>query len=132
MEFPLHDTLPLGPTLVVQTELPVQSTLHELPQEPPQAVWFEHDSVQLPPSPPQLAALNPQLVPELQEQVEPLHVAGGTVELELPQAARDRTRANRMRMTHFSPPLHESEVIPKREETRAFVPDVTQIELRHL
>jgi hypothetical protein len=131
VEFPLHDTLPLGPTLAVQTELPVQSTLHELPQEPAQAVWFEHDSVQLPPSPPQLAALNPQLVPELQEQVEPLQVAGATVELELPQAARHRTRA-KMRISQFSPTLHKGEVIPEREETRAFVPDVTRIELRHL
>jgi len=71
--------------LVVQTELPVQSTLHELPQEPEQSVWLEHERVQLPPSPPQLAALNPQFVPVLQEHVEPLQVAGGRAELELPQ-----------------------------------------------
>jgi hypothetical protein len=76
--------------------------------------------VQLPPSPPQLAALNPQLVPELQEQLEPLQVAGGTVEFELPQARRDRARANKMRISHSSPTRHKGEVILARAETYAF------------
>jgi hypothetical protein len=81
--------------------------------------------VQLPPSPPQLAVLNPQLVPELQEQVEPLQVAGATVELELPQAARDRARTNKIRITHRSPTRHKGEVLRESEEAHAFFPDVT-------
>jgi hypothetical protein len=90
VELPLHETLPLGPTVVVQVELPVQSTLHESWHEPLQLVWFEHDREQLPASPPQVLELKAQAAPELHEQVAPPQVGG--VALEPPQAARDGPR----------------------------------------
>jgi hypothetical protein len=80
MELPLHDTLPLAPTVGEQVELPVQSTLHESRQLPAQLVWFEQLRLQLPASPPQLAAENAQLPPELQLQLAPEQVGGGVEE----------------------------------------------------
>lgn len=38
VELPLHDTLPLGPTVVVQVELPAQFRLHESRHTPEQVV----------------------------------------------------------------------------------------------
>jgi len=38
VEFPLHDMLALAPTVVVQVEFPVQSTLQEFTQVPAQLV----------------------------------------------------------------------------------------------
>jgi hypothetical protein len=38
VEFPLHETLALLPTVAVHTELPVQSTLHESRHIPAQLV----------------------------------------------------------------------------------------------
>ena len=69
VELPLHETLPLAPSVVVQTELSVQLRLHESRQEPAQLVWFAQESEQLPASPPQVPALKAQLIPELHEQV---------------------------------------------------------------
>jgi len=103
VELPLHETLPLAPTVVVQTELPVQLRLHESRQEPAQFVWFEQESEQLPASPPQLPALKAQLVPELQEQVAPLQ-AGGGVELDPPQApsrSRPSKRTGKVSTAHI-------------------------------
>jgi hypothetical protein len=97
MELPLHDTLPLAPTVVVHLELPVQSRLQEARQEPAQVVWFEHEREQLPASPPQLSALNAQLLPELHEQLDSLQVGDG-VEVD-PQAPTSKTRtASSVRM----------------------------------
>jgi len=75
-----------------------------------QAVWFSHEREQLPASPPQVPALNAQLVPELQEQVAPEQVGGGTDE-ELPQATRATTRQrNRVRILHRIPPRRPREM----------------------
>lgn len=103
VELPLHETLPLGPTVVVQVELPVQLKLHESRHSPLHAVWFSHEREQLPASPPQVPALKAQLVPELHEQLAPLHVGGGA-ELDPPQApTRATTRmASRVRIPHFT------------------------------
>jgi hypothetical protein len=38
VELPLHETLPLGPTVAVHVELPVQSRLHDSRQTPAHAV----------------------------------------------------------------------------------------------
>jgi hypothetical protein len=38
VELPLHETLPLAPTVAVHVELPVQSTLQESRQAPLQSV----------------------------------------------------------------------------------------------
>jgi hypothetical protein len=76
VELPLHETLALFPTVAVQVELPVQSTLHESRHCPEQSVWFEQASVQLPASPPQVFVVNVQLIPELHEQDAPAQVAG--------------------------------------------------------
>jgi hypothetical protein len=38
VEFPLHETLALAPTVAVQEEFPVQSTLHEARHDPAQLV----------------------------------------------------------------------------------------------
>jgi hypothetical protein len=94
VELPLHETLPLAPTVVVQVELPVQLRLHESRQAPLQLVWFSHESEQLPASPPHVPALNPQLVPELQVQLAPVQVGGGGA-ADPPQAARARTRSDK-------------------------------------
>jgi hypothetical protein len=102
VELPLHDTLPLAPTVVVQVELPVQLTLHESKHAPAQVVWFSHEKEQLPASPPQVAALYAQLIPELQEQVAPVQVGGGS-EAAPPQALRTTTTtASKIRMGHFN------------------------------
>lgn len=103
VELPLQDTLPLGPTVVVHVEFPVQARLHESRHSPEHVVWFSHESEQLPASPPQVPALKAQLVPELQEQVAPLHVGGGA-ELDPPQAPRTATTtmASRVRIRHLN------------------------------
>jgi hypothetical protein len=85
VELPLHETLPLGPTVVVHVEFPVHARLQELPHDPLQLVWFSHASVQLPPSPPHIAALNPQVIPELHEHVAPVQTGAGA-EAEPPHA----------------------------------------------
>jgi hypothetical protein len=85
VELPLHEMLPLGPTVVVQVELPVQSRLHDSAHEPSQLVWFAQASVQLPAPPPQIVGLKLQLVPELQAQVDPLQTAAGGEEPPQPQ-----------------------------------------------
>lgn len=102
VEFPLQDTLALAPTVAVQVELPVQSTLHELRHDPAQLVWFEHPSEQLPASPPHEFAVNAQLVPELQVHEAPEQVGAGAL-VELPQAPSmvTTTTARRIRMGHF-------------------------------
>lgn len=100
VELPLHETLPLAPTVVVHVEFPVQDRLHESKQVPMHIVWFSQDNEQLPASPPQVPALNAQLVPELQEQVAPEQVGGGTEE-DPPQAQRARTTiVSRVRIGH--------------------------------
>jgi len=38
VELPLHVTLPLAPTVGLQVEFPVQSTLHDSRQDPAQLV----------------------------------------------------------------------------------------------
>lgn len=38
VEFPLHETLALAPTVAVQVEFPVQSILHEARHDPAQLV----------------------------------------------------------------------------------------------
>jgi hypothetical protein len=91
---PLQVTLPLGPTVVVQVELLAQLRLHESVQAPEQSVWFSQESEQLPALPPQVLALNAQLVPELQLQLAPEQTGGGGVE-DPPQAQRNRTQATR-------------------------------------
>jgi hypothetical protein len=85
VELPLHDTLPLGPTVVVQVEFPLQLKLQESKHAPLQVVWFSQESEQLPASPPQSPALNAQLVPELQVQLAPVQTGGGA-EDDPPQA----------------------------------------------
>jgi hypothetical protein len=94
VELPLHETLPLAPTVAVQVELPVQLRLHDSAHAPAQLVWFEHESEQLPAPAPQDWAVKPQLAPELQVQLAPVQVGGGAG-LEPPQAPRKRTRMAR-------------------------------------
>src|SRR5512142_2175265 len=77
---PLQLILPLAPTVVVQVELLAQFRLHEAVHAPEQTVWFSQDSEQLPASPPQVAALKSQLIPELQVQPAPVQTGGGTEE----------------------------------------------------
>jgi hypothetical protein len=105
MELPLHDTLPLAPTVGEQVELPVQSTLQESRQLPAQLVWFEQVRLQLPASPPQLAAENAQLPPELQLQLPPEQVGGGVEEP--PQAQSPEVSAT---------------IRPNRKNARVIVP----------
>jgi hypothetical protein len=108
---PLHVTLPLGPTVVVQVELLAQFRLHESVHAPEQVVWFSQDSEQLPASPPQVPALNAQLIPELQVQLAPVQTGGGAEE-DPPQAQRTRMQmASRLRMQHFRPPSPIAEMI---------------------
>jgi hypothetical protein len=104
VEFPLQDTLPLAPTVAVHVELPVQSTLHESWHDPAQLVWFEQPSEQLPPSPPQVFAVNAQLVPELHVHDAPEQVGAGAL-VELPHDASmvATAIAKTMRMSHFRP-----------------------------
>lgn len=104
LELPLHETLPLGPTVAVHSELPVQLRLHDFEHEPTQVVWFAHESEQLPSAAPQICSLKPQLVPDVQEQLAPEHVGGGALELlELSHAPRSKTRlANKHRSTRMS------------------------------
>ena len=93
---PLQLILPLGPTVVVHVELLAQFRLHESVHAPEQTVWFSQDSEQLPASPPQVPALNAQLIAELQVQLAPVHTGGGAEEEDPPQAHRNRTQmANR-------------------------------------
>jgi hypothetical protein len=109
VELPLHDTLPLGPTVVVHVEFPVQFRLQESRHSPAHDVWFSHESEQLPASPPQVAPLNEQFIPELQVQLAPVQTGAGTEE-EDPQPARMRTIApSRLRIPHRRPLRHSSE-----------------------
>ena len=86
----------------MQVELPVQLTLHESRHAPAQVVWFSHEKEQLPASPPQIAALYAQLIPELQEQLAPVQVGGGS-EADPPQALKaTTTMASRIRMRDFN------------------------------
>lgn len=107
VELPLHETLPLAPSVVVQTELSVQLRLHESRQAPAQLVWFAQESEQLPASPPQVPAVKAQLIPELHEQVAPVQAGGGVgVELDPPHAPRPRKRTrtgSRVRMSDCKP-----------------------------
>jgi hypothetical protein len=82
---PLQLMLPLGPTVVVQVELLAQLRLHESVHAPEQVVWFSQESEQLPAPPPQVPALNSQLIPELQVQLAPEQTGGGAEE-DPPQA----------------------------------------------
>lgn len=91
---PLHVTLPLGPTVVVQVELLAQFRLHESVHAPEQVVWFSQEREQLPASPPQSPAVNAQLIPELQLQLAPLQTGGGAEE-DPPQAQRTNTQMAR-------------------------------------
>jgi hypothetical protein len=101
--FPLHDTLPLAPTVVVQVELPVQSTLHESRQVPEQSVWFSQANEQpLPPSAPHRSGLSAQLIPELQEQLPPLHDAGGVLAPPQPRTP-SRSASNNVEVDLMSP-----------------------------
>jgi hypothetical protein len=107
VELPLQLTLPLGPTVVVQVELLAQFRLHESVHAPEQAVWFSQESEQLPASPPQIAALKSQLIPELHVQLAPVQ-AGGGAEEDPPQAERTTTQmARSVRIQHFrlAPPI---------------------------
>jgi hypothetical protein len=117
VELPPHEALPLGPSVAVQVELPVQFRLQESPHAPTHSVWFEQEIEQLPALPPQAAALKEQLDPELQVQLAPLQAGGGAAE-EPPQAWRRTTNPitakNRMtdRSTangRFKPPLGDGE-----------------------
>ena len=106
---PLHVMLPLGPTVVVHVELLAQFKLHESVHAPEHAVWFSQEREQLPASPPQVPALNAQLVPELQVQLAPVQTGAGAEED--PQAQRTRTqKASRLRMRHFRPPARVAEM----------------------
>ena len=101
--FPLQDTLPLGPTVVVQVELLAQFRLHDSVHAPEQVVWSSHDREQLPLPPPQVIALNSQLIPELHVQLAPVQTGGGAEE-DPPQAPRARRKTtSRLRMGHFRP-----------------------------
>ena len=101
VELPLHDTLPLGPTVVVHVEFPPQFRLQESRHSPAHDVWFSHESEQLPASPPQVVPLNEQLVPELQVQLAPVQTGAGADED--PHPARTTTRiARRLRIRHFT------------------------------
>jgi hypothetical protein len=108
---PLHVTLPLGPRVVVQVELLAQLRLHESAHAPEQSVWFSHESEQLPAPPPQVPALNAQLIPELQVQLAPEQTGGGAEE-DPPQAPRTRMQmARRVRIRHFRSPSPMAEMI---------------------
>jgi hypothetical protein len=111
VELPLQLTLPLGPTVVVHVELLAQFRLHESVHAPEQAVWFSHESEQLPASPPQIAAVKSQLIPELQVQLAPVQTGGGAEE-DPPQAPRSRTQmTRRLRIRDFRLPLPLGEMI---------------------
>lgn len=94
MALPLHVTLPLGPSVVVQVELLAQFKLHESVHAPEQVVWFSQESEQLPAAAPQLPALNSQLIPELQVQLAPEQTGGGADD-DPPQAQRNNIQTAR-------------------------------------
>jgi hypothetical protein len=84
-------TLPLAPTVMSQVEPLVQSTLHESPHVPLQSLCEVQLREQLACVPHALPVMS-QTPPEVQLQLEPLHVGGGGL---LPP---QRTAARRKRI----------------------------------
>jgi hypothetical protein len=95
VEPPLQLTLPLGPTVRSQSDIPEQLTLHDAPHEPLHALLSVHASEQLDPLQPELPMSHD--VPAGHEHELPAHTGGGGVSL--PQAntitSSNDDRANR-------------------------------------
>lgn len=73
VEPPVHDTLPLGPTMTLQVEPPPQSMLHDCAQLPEQMLRSEQLSEQL--ADPQLDCVKLHVEPCRQLQLAPEHIS---------------------------------------------------------
>jgi hypothetical protein len=82
----LHERLPLAPSVIMQLDCSLQSTLHDSPHAPPQVDCAPHASVQLAP---QVCVVTSQLPLAGQAQVAPVQL-GGLVDTP-PQPTTPRT-----------------------------------------
>jgi hypothetical protein len=96
---PSHVTLPLAPTVRSHVAPPVQSALHESPQVPVQSLCEVQLSEQLGCVPQALCEMS-QAPPDVQLQLEPLHVGGGVPPL-LHRAMARRKRSAKVRWKAF-------------------------------
>ncbi len=87
---PEQSTLELGPTVMVQVDVPAHLRLHDEPHAPMQSVLFSQSSVQL--VGPQLLLETSQVFPEGHVHVEPVQLGGDP--LLPPQPANQSTTAN--------------------------------------
>lgn len=86
-----HETLPLGPTVTVQLEPPLQSMLHDSAHEPVHVFEFAQSSEQLPSL--QVELPRSQLAPEGQMQDEPVHDGARAPSSSLPHPSSHRHNA---------------------------------------
>jgi hypothetical protein len=96
---PEQSTLPLGPTVMSQTDWPVHWRLHDDPHSPVQSFVFEQFSEQL-------VSHVPLIVhdcPDGQEHVEPLHVGGTDFDEPHAQVATTTQQAKQIRIDRIEP-----------------------------
>ena len=98
VEPPVHDTLPLAPTVTLHVEPPLQSMLHDSWQVPVHSLSLLHINEQLAEDPHALSVKSHE-APAGHEQLAPVQLTGS---VSLPQAESPRASARIMCFMRFS------------------------------